>query len=395
MAEHIIEKPRSVRHTNEGDLAEILWMYAHSKAIMRADGNMQQWAGTYPDEQQLRDDMAREVSYVIEEQDGTPDAVRLIGTFAFIVGKEPTYAVIEDGSWEDNDVPYGTIHRLACREGVKGVAQTCLDYCDRHAPTLRMDTHADNNTMNHIARKQCFTYRGIIHVSDGTPRNAYQRLMPRHVCQELADYVEANILPQYDAFDEAHQQPHIRSNIRRGLEMADRYPVNRNMIYCASAYHDIGCREGRESHHIVSGRIIREDSRLLQWFSPSQIETIAQAAEDHRASSHGKPRSLYGLILAEADRDLNPRLVVMRTVQFGLGHYPEQDKEGNYRRTLQHLKEKYGPEGYLKLYLTDSPNRADMEALHALIANPKALRTLFDEIWAELHTPPSPIIHQT
>lgn len=393
MSQNIIEKVRSVRAATVLDIPAVLLMYAHSKSVMRASGNMLQWGGTYPDEQQLRDDITRGISYVIEEHCVTTDegaaskegAMRTIGTFAFIVGKEPTYSVIEDGSWEDDDVPYGTIHRLACAEGVKGVAQTCFEYCDRHAPTLRVDTHADNIIMNHIAQKEGFTCRGIIHVKDGTQRNAYQRLMPHNVCQGLTDYVEAHIMPQYDAFDEAHQQPHIRSDIRRCLEMAERHPVNRNMIYCAAAYHDIGCGESREDHHIVSGRIIRGDHMLLRWFSPAQIEVIAQAAEDHRASSRSKPRSLYGLILAEADRDLNPRTVVTRTIQFGLGHYPYIDKEGSYQRMLRHLKEKYGPEGYLRIYLPDSPNRKDMCALHALIADPAGLRSLFEEIWEELH----------
>ena len=392
MSQYITKSSRIVRTAAASDIPAMLLMYAHSKSIMRANGNMRQWSGTYPDEQLLRDDIARGISYVIEEHgvatDGNAaskgEAARLIGTFAFIVGKDPSYSVIEGGCWEDVDVPYGTIHRLACVEGVKGIAQTCFDYCDRHAPTLRVDTHADNSIMNHIAQKEGFTYRGIIHVSDGTPRNAYQRLMPQNVCQELTDYVEAHIMPQYDAFDEAHRQPHIRSDIRRGLEMAERHSVNKNMIYCAAAYHDIGCCESREKHHIVSGRIIREDRELLRWFSPSQIEVIAQAAEDHRASSRSKPRSIYGLILAEADRDLNPRLVVTRTVQFGMRHSPEPDKEGSYQRTLLHLKEKYGPEGYLQLYLPDSPNRRDLEALHALIANPAALRSLFEEIWKEV-----------
>ncbi|MDY5969094.1 MAG: HD domain-containing protein, partial [Bacteroidales bacterium] len=237
--------------------------------------------------------------------------------------------------------------------------------------------------MQYLASKHGFAYCGIIHIADGTPRLAYQRLMPRHVCQELENYCETTILPQYDSFDEAHQQPHIRSVVHRALVMADRYPVNKNMIYCAAVYHDIGCGESREWHHLISGRIIRQDKQLLHFFSPSQIEVIAQAAEDHRASAHAAPRSLYGNIIAEADRDLNPEMVVRRTVQFGLSQNPRASREQHFQRVVQHLREKYGPHGYMKLLLQDSPNRPNMERLHSIIADDTKLRELFERFFTE------------
>ena len=201
------------------------------------------------------------------------------------------------------------------------------------------------------------------------------------VLPELQAYMEAEILPRYDAFDKAHQRPHVERVIRDALALAAFYPVDRNMLYAAAAFHDTGLCEDRATHHLVSGRIIRTDPALPRWFSPGQIETIAQAAEDHRASLDHDPRSLYGRIIAEADRQIEPETIVRRTVQYGLAHYPGLDREGHWQRTLEHLHEKYAEGGYLKLWIPESPNAAKLAALRALIADEAQLRILFDKFF--------------
>lgn len=198
---------------------------------------------------------------------------------------------------------------------------------------------------------------------------------------DLQQYVEAEILPRYDGFDKAHRRPHVERVIRDALALAAFYPVDRDMVYAAAAFHDTGLCEDRATHHLVSGRIIREDPLLPRWFSPDQVETIAQAAEDHRASLDHDPRSIYGRIIAEADRQIEPETIVRRTVQFGLAHYPSADRETHWQRTLDHLHEKYAAGGYLKLWIPESPNAGKLEELRALIADERRLRTLFDNIF--------------
>ena len=132
---------------------------------------------------------------------------------------------------------------------------------------------------------------------------------------ELRTYIESEILPLYLGFDRAHGPEHARAVIDRSLALAEIYGLDLDMVYTAAAYHDTGLSEGRERHHLVSGRIIRADRNLRKWFNEEQIETIAQAAEDHRASADREPRSIYGRILAEADRQIDPELTVRRTVQ--------------------------------------------------------------------------------
>ena len=199
----------------------------------------------------------------------------------------------------------------------------------------------------------------------------------------LVRFVEAEIIPRYAAFDKAHQEDHARQVIARALDLAAYYPVDANLVYAAAACHDLGLAVDRKTHHLESGRIIRGMAELRQWFTEEEIETVAQAAEDHRASSDHAPRTIYGRIVAEADRLIDPVTIIRRTVQFGLSHYPELSREEHWERTLEHMYEKYGDQGYLKLWIPESPNAARLEALRAIIRDQAALRAHFERIFDE------------
>ena len=201
---------------------------------------------------------------------------------------------------------------------------------------------------------------------------------------ELVHYIETEVIPQYAAFDKAHREDHARAVIDRALKMAEQYPeINRDLLYTAAACHDLGLSVDRKTHHLESGRMIRANTRLRKWFTPEEVETIAQAAEDHRASAQTPPRSLYGCLVAEADRMIVPETIIRRTIQFGLSHYPDLDKEGHWQRTLEHLHEKYAEGGYLKLLIPGSPNEAPLEELRGFIRNEPYLRSLFEKMYAE------------
>ena len=142
----------------------------------------------------------------------------------------------------------------------------------------------------------------------------------------------------------------------------------------AAACHDLGLVNGRDRHHLDSGEIIRNDVNLRQWFNEEEIETIARAAEDHRASGDSEPRSIYGKLVAEADRLIDAETIIRRTIQFGFKHYPELDREGHIARAVAHLKEKYGRGGYLKLWIPWSENASTLNALQDVIADEAAIR---------------------
>lgn len=205
------------------------------------------------------------------------------------------------------------------------------------------------------------------------------------VKQEIKDYIESAVIPLYDNFDKAHQRDHVDYVIEESLALAKHYDVEEDMVYTIAAYHDTGLQVDRKTHHLESGKIIRSDSKLLQWFTTEQIETIAQAAEDHRASNTTEPRSIYGKIVAEADRQIDGTTILRRTIQFGLSHYPELNKEGNWERTLEHLHEKYAEGGYLKLWIPESPNAEKLRSFQSTIKDTTLLRSLFDSLWDSLN----------
>jgi uncharacterized protein len=163
-----------------------------------------------------------------------------------------------------------------------------------------------------------------------------------------------------------------------GQECADgqwNVTVDRSVLKMAAACHDLGLINGRERHHLDSGEIIRHDAALRQWFSEDEIETIAQAAEDHRASGKNAPRSIYGMLVAEADRVIEGSTIIRRTVQFGLTNHPGLGREEQICRAVEHLKEKYGRGGYMKLWIPWSDNAARLCALQDIIADAAAVRT--------------------
>lgn len=200
---------------------------------------------------------------------------------------------------------------------------------------------------------------------------------------DLRDYIEKEIIPRYDGFDKAHQRNHVNSVIEQSMTLCQYYDVDINMVYAIAAYHDTGLEEDRKTHHIVSGRIIREDCQLRRWFNEEQIETMAEAAEDHRASNDHEPRSIYGKIVAEADRLIDGETIIRRTIQFGFKHYPEMDREAHIQRALDHLDEKYAEGGYLKLWIPKSSNADKLHRFQQIIKDKVAIRKMVENIYDE------------
>ena len=110
---------------------------------------------------------------------------------------------------------------------------------------------------------------------------------------------------------------------------------------------------------------------------------MKEAIEDHRASNKQAPRTIYGMIVAEADRIIDPEITLRRTVQYGLSHYPEMDKEGQYARFRKHLTDKYAEGGYLKLWIPQSDNAGRLAELRNLIANEDELIKVFDKLYSD------------
>lgn len=207
-------------------------------------------------------------------------------------------------------------------------------------------------------------------------------MLASNVSLDLMEFVEKNILPRYAAFDKAHNLTHINRVISRSLELASKIGADADMAYAIAAYHDLGLEGPRAVHHLTSGKILAADQRLLKWFTKEQLKIMKEAVEDHRASTSHTPRSLYGKIVAEADRDLEPSIVFRRTIEYGIDHYPEKNKEEQWQRFLSHMENKYSSHGYIRLWLPNSPNEQNLKRIRELISAPQLLREEFDRIYA-------------
>ena len=200
---------------------------------------------------------------------------------------------------------------------------------------------------------------------------------------EIVSFVETKILPRYAAFGKSHGIAHVQRVIANSIELARIVGADVNMAYVIAAYHDLGMSGERAIHHIIGGKILFTDARLKKWFSPERLTIMREAIEDHRASASRQPRSIYGKIVAEADRDLDTEVIFRRAIQFGLERYPEKDKEAQWERFRQHMQEKYARGGYVRLWIPNSPNRLHLMEIQAIIDNPLLLRQWFDRLYTE------------
>ena len=156
-----------IRPATEADIPAVLPVFEAAKAIMRADGNHDQWgAPGFPGDALLLHDIARGGGYVIEKDS-------IVAYFALLPSPEPTYSHI-DGAWL-TDEPYGVIHRIASYPEVHGIFSAIIDFAAARYSHLRIDTHRDNRIMQHLIDTAGFTYCGIIWLEDGTERLAYER----------------------------------------------------------------------------------------------------------------------------------------------------------------------------------------------------------------------------
>lgn len=202
---------------------------------------------------------------------------------------------------------------------------------------------------------------------------------------EIMEFVEQQILPRYNAFGKSHGIIHAQRVIKNSIELAKITGADMNMAYVIAGYHDLGMEGPRAVHHITSGKILMADTRLRKWFTAQQLQIMKEAVEDHRASSSRTPRSIYGKIVAEADRDLDPEIVFSRAIEYGMENYPEKNKEEQWQRFYSHMKEKYGRFGYIRLWISNSSNAKNLEYIRAIIGNESKLREVFELYYKKIN----------
>lgn len=200
----------------------------------------------------------------------------------------------------------------------------------------------------------------------------------------LHEYIEQNILPRYAAFDRGHQRDHAESVIAESIKLAHEHHADEDMAYTIAAYHDLGLSVDREFHHIHSGEILMADTDLRRWFSEEQLLTMRDAVEDHRASAKRPPRTIYGAIVAEADRQIDPETILRRTLQYGMKQTPTADFDQHFERAYAHMLDKYAEGGYLHLWLNSERNVQGLNRLRAIINDKDHMREICRNIYQNL-----------
>ena len=187
---------------------------------------------------------------------------------------------------------------------------------------------------------------------------------------ELVNYIEDEIFPLYNRNEEGHGINHIKTVIKRSIELAQNYDVDIDMLYTIAAYHDLGHYIDRKTHEIISAEMFMQDENIKTWFTDEQRNTIKEAIEDHRASSNHKPRSIYGMIVSTADRTIiDIDNTIKRTYSYGMKNYPELTREQQIERIYEHLTEKYGENGYAKIYLEDKEFEEGLQKLRQALSD--------------------------
>ena len=159
----------TIRKASPADLSRIHEIYAAARQFMRDNGNFSQWDGEDAPERLLPGDIEAGNLYVLEEKG------MIHAAFAFIVGTDPCYAVIEQGDWKA-DTPYAAVHRVASDGTIHNILGRIMDFAKSKISHIRIDTHENNAVMRHLIARHGFLPCGTIYVEDGTPRLAFDWL---------------------------------------------------------------------------------------------------------------------------------------------------------------------------------------------------------------------------
>lgn len=203
--------------------------------------------------------------------------------------------------------------------------------------------------------------------------------------KDLVSYIEKDIFPIYDKNEKAHDISHIINVINHAFNISKNYDVDLNMIYTIASFHDIGHHIDKENHETISADIMSKDENLKEFFNSEELEIIKLAIEDHRASSSRIPRSIYGKIISAADKNLTVEIAITRTYLYSKKYYPEFTHSELYEEIYNHLNEKFGKNGYAKVYVEDEDYNNFKKDLIALLENKEEFFNEISKIEKKIH----------
>lgn len=164
------------RKATAQDIGRIMEIIGDGQRQLARQG-VDQWQDGSPSRETICSDIEQGVSHLLQ------DGEEIIATVAITFAHEETYDGIFEGQWL-SDEPYGVVHRIAVSDGCKGkqIAMQIMRYAEqvtleqgRHS--VKVDTHADNTSMQRLLQKCGYSYCGKLVIEGGLPRIGYEKLL--------------------------------------------------------------------------------------------------------------------------------------------------------------------------------------------------------------------------
>ena len=194
--------------------------------------------------------------------------------------------------------------------------------------------------------------------------------MIREINKELIKYIEEKIFPIYDTFDKGHDLNHIEAVIERALELAKSIDgINFNIVYASAALHDIGIQVQRKNHALYSGQFVEQNHELGKFFASEEIKIIKEAVEDHSTSRGIEPRSIYGKIVCDADKDNDLETSLLRAYEFTKKYYSDYSEEECIKNVFEQLQLKFGKDGKVRFWINNEKQQEFLNRMRQLANN--------------------------
>lgn len=205
--------------------------------------------------------------------------------------------------------------------------------------------------------------------------------MRKKVNPELVVYIETEFFPIYETFDKGHDLKHINEVIDRALKISESLDdLDIDVVYAAAALHDIGIKVQRKNHAFYSGQIIENNSGLRRFFDCDKIKIIKEAAEDHSTSRGVEPRSIYGKIVCDADKDNDLETSLTRAYEFTLAYFPDFTQEECLENVFEQLNFKFGNEGKVHFWIGTEGQQEFLNQMKSLANDKDAFLTSMEPI---------------
>ena len=191
--------------------------------------------------------------------------------------------------------------------------------------------------------------------------------------EEAINYVEDKVLPLYDTNIGGHGRDHILTVILRSFEIKKEFnlQLKDKLILIIAAYHDIGYKKDPDNHEQVSSEMFLADKEIQKFLEPDEVQIVAEAIVDHRASLEYEARSEYGKLVSSADRETSVENMLKRSFLYQADKHADENPtiEQVIEYSFKKLTKKFGKDGYAKMYFPDKKYTEYLKEMQELLEN--------------------------